>query len=71
MNPWVQGRVEKLKPFITNMEHQTATQKKMLQTETSSNATEIEEITILTMVFQCHFISWGCIQSVLKQILLI
>jgi hypothetical protein len=51
MNPWMKGRVEKLEPFITNMKHQRATQEKMLQTKTSSNTTEIEQITIFAMVF--------------------
>jgi hypothetical protein len=33
------------------MEHQGVAQEKMLQTETSGNTTEIEQITIFAMVF--------------------
>lgn len=44
MNPGLELRIEELKPFLPNMKNQRATQEKMLETETSSNPSEVEKV---------------------------
>ena len=43
MNPWLQGRVEKLDPIISNMKDNRVTQEEMFQAETCSDASEVEK----------------------------
>lgn len=44
MNPGLELRIEELKPFLSNMKNQRATQEKMLETETSSNPSKVKKV---------------------------
>jgi hypothetical protein len=44
MHPGLHGRVEKLQPFITNMEHQGVAQEQMLEAKTGGHTSEVEKI---------------------------
>lgn len=44
VNPGLELRVEELKPLLPDVKNQWATQEQMLQTETSSNTSEVKEV---------------------------
>lgn len=44
VNPWLELRVEELKPVLADMKNQRSTQEKMLQTEASSHTSEVKKV---------------------------
>jgi hypothetical protein len=68
MNPGFHFVIEELCPLISSVEHQRATEEEVLEAKRSCHSTEIEQIPILAVVFQRHFVSWGCVQCVLFNV---
>lgn len=44
VHPRLELRIEELNPLLPNMKNQRATQEQMFETETSSNTSEVEEV---------------------------